>query len=401
MDLTGFAKVLGGAKRLEGSGANRPTNVSRMSGTAVSDSVDGRVLVRLDAQVFSSDDSQYVELVTSDNVREGDSVYVDMVGADGKGKSLMISGAPGSGDRQQGEIEDAATTATRYVTETSDEGIMVHPEDDDTTGWHIGAALELLKAGASVFKVWLDNVATKVRIGPEDSGNVLIDDDSVDIRNGIDENDVPVTLASFAADLIELGKNSISSVISMCNGVGTLSADTNTYGDRFIISTHGPSQVAPQVWMQKADNGSYASDGGRMGMTVERVTQNGSAVASVEMENTPNNGCYVRLSAQALFGSDDDSVGAIKPIGVYQVTMTTPANNGADYSVVLATQSASDVTFYDASYAVLITPEGQPNGFTHISYVVTNKTQTGFTIHSYNDYSQSITQTLNVMVVHY
>lgn len=401
MDITGFAKVLGGAKRLEGSGANRPTNVSRMSGTAVSDSVDGRVLVRLDAQVFSSDDSQYVELTTSDNVREGDSVYVDMVGADGKGKSLMISGAPGSGDRQQGEIEDAATTATRYVTETSDEGIMVHPEDDDTTGWHIGAALELLKAGASVFKVWLDNAVTRVRIGPEDGGNVLIDDDSVDIRNGIDENDVPVTLASFAANLIELGKNSISSVIKMCDGIGMLYADTNPYGDRFIISTHEQSQVSPQVWMQKVDNGDYASDGGRMGMVVERVTQSGSAAASVEMENTPNNGCYVRLSGNLLYGMDQSSSGSIKPVGVYHVTMTTPANNGADYNVSLYTQSSGDVSFFDANYAVIITPEGAPAGFTHISYVVTNKSFSGFTIHSYNDYSSSITQTLNVMVVHY
>lgn len=111
MDITGFAKVLGGAKRLEGSGANRPTNVSRITGTAVSDSEDGKVLVRLDAQVFSGDGSQYVELATSDNVREGDSVYVDMVGADGKGKSLMISGSIGSGDRQQSEIDDAARAA--------------------------------------------------------------------------------------------------------------------------------------------------------------------------------------------------------------------------------------------------------------------------------------------------
>lgn len=111
MDLTSFARVLGGAKRLEGSGANRPTNVSRMTGTAVADSADGKVLVRLDAQVFSGDGSQYVELPTSVNVREGDLVYVDAVGADGKGKTLAVSGAFGGGDRQQGEI-DAATAAT-------------------------------------------------------------------------------------------------------------------------------------------------------------------------------------------------------------------------------------------------------------------------------------------------
>ena len=112
MDLTSFARVLGGAKRLEGSGANRPTNVSRMTGTAVVDSADGKVLVRLDAQVFSGDGSQYVELPTSVNVREGDLVYVDAVGADGKGKTLTVSGAFGGGDRQQEEIDAAASATT-------------------------------------------------------------------------------------------------------------------------------------------------------------------------------------------------------------------------------------------------------------------------------------------------
>lgn len=112
MDLTSFARVLGGAKRLEGSGASRPTNVSRMTGTAVADSADGKVLVRLDAQVFSGDGSQYVELPTSVNVREGDLVYVDAVGADGKGKTLTVSGAFGGGDRQQQEIDAAASATT-------------------------------------------------------------------------------------------------------------------------------------------------------------------------------------------------------------------------------------------------------------------------------------------------
>lgn len=115
MDLTSFARVLGGAKRLEGSGANRPTNVSRMTGTAVADSADGKVLVRLDAQVFSGDGSHYVELPTSVNVREGDLVYVDAVGADGKGKSLTVSGAFGGGDRQQEEIDAAASATTLDV----------------------------------------------------------------------------------------------------------------------------------------------------------------------------------------------------------------------------------------------------------------------------------------------
>lgn len=48
--------------------------------------------------------------------------------------------------------------------------------------------------------------------------NVLIDTDSVDIRNG------DTVLASFGADTIILGQNSDTSTISLCGGAGTISA---------------------------------------------------------------------------------------------------------------------------------------------------------------------------------
>lgn len=48
--------------------------------------------------------------------------------------------------------------------------------------------------------------------------NVLIDSDSVDIRNG------NTTLASFAAKKVTLGQNAVDSVIDLCDGAGTISA---------------------------------------------------------------------------------------------------------------------------------------------------------------------------------
>lgn len=49
--------------------------------------------------------------------------------------------------------------------------------------------------------------------------NVLIDNDSVDIRDG------DTVLASYSANKIELGKNSENSVIEMCGGIGIISAE--------------------------------------------------------------------------------------------------------------------------------------------------------------------------------
>jgi hypothetical protein len=50
--------------------------------------------------------------------------------------------------------------------------------------------------------------------------NVLIDSDSVDIRNG------STTLASFGAKKITLGQNAQDSVIDLCDGAGRISANT-------------------------------------------------------------------------------------------------------------------------------------------------------------------------------
>lgn len=55
--------------------------------------------------------------------------------------------------------------------------------------------------------------------------NVRIDNDSVDIRSGSN------VLATFASDLIELGKNAVTSVIDLCKGVGQIKADKESSSD--------------------------------------------------------------------------------------------------------------------------------------------------------------------------
>ena len=98
--------------------------------------------------------------------------------------------------------------------------------------------------------------------------------------------------------------------------------------------------------------------------------------------------------------TDSGASGRLRPVGIYTTSMTTPANGGADATVLFSSPTGDSYVPTDASYAVTLTPEGAPNGFTNIAYTVTNKSRSGFTIHSYNDYSQPITQTINALVVH-
>lgn len=83
--------------------------------------------------------------------------------------------------------------ATAYITEIDDDGIMVHPEDDNNSGWAISDAIQLFKNGISYIKLWIENNIPKIRIGKEDQGHIILDNDSVDIRN--DDK----VLASFGA----------------------------------------------------------------------------------------------------------------------------------------------------------------------------------------------------------
>ena len=134
-----------------------------------------------------------------------------------------------------GKLEDysnrlaelASTTATAYITDTTDNGIMVHPENDTTSGWSIASAIQLFKSGISYIKLWIENNVAKIRIGREDEGHVLIDNDSVDIKNG--QN----VLASFGSD-VTIGRQNYHSYLKLDN------AATHVYGyDKQEVLTYG------------------------------------------------------------------------------------------------------------------------------------------------------------------
>lgn len=62
-------------------------------------------------------------------------------------------------------------------------------------------------------------------------GNVLIDSDSVDIRNG------STVLASYGASNVYLGKDNKNTVIDLCNGLTKLYAATDSEGEKFNIDS--------------------------------------------------------------------------------------------------------------------------------------------------------------------
>lgn len=101
MDSLETARSLMGAMRMEKSESQSPTKTTTVTGVATSDSADGVVTVNLEGDSVTYDDVQEIEVNTTVRVKEGDSVMISLVGADGTAKTPTVIGIVGGGDRQQ------------------------------------------------------------------------------------------------------------------------------------------------------------------------------------------------------------------------------------------------------------------------------------------------------------
>lgn len=110
-------------------GAMHSANVTTLTGVAKSDSADGIVQVDLGGTTIGEDDAeQAVEMETTCDVREGDTVQIKVAGADGSAKSLMVDGVVGGGDRTDGKIEKI-----KAIIRETDEGIEISKPDSEFT----------------------------------------------------------------------------------------------------------------------------------------------------------------------------------------------------------------------------------------------------------------------------
>lgn len=180
------------------------TTVTRGTGTYVRTDADGTGWVLM----AGADEPTPVNGRALIDAEPGDSVQWEL-----DGTALSVTGnatTPAVGTRQvtrevkpvaertEVAIEDAAQAledaanaagmATKYITDITNSGIWVTPEDAKpvngaaaatTSGWHIADALELFRQGASVFRVWVESAATKVRIGIASLPHVVIDSDGL------------------------------------------------------------------------------------------------------------------------------------------------------------------------------------------------------------------------------
>lgn len=193
------------------------------------------------------------------------------------------------------DAEDAAKVARNYLFTATDGDAWVHAEDagpntqgepmPTTYGWRIGRTFEMVRAGASYMKMWVESNVAKLRLGLDTAGHAIFSPDGMEVftdastsvaefgstarigedgkqrveitDSGVDIYEPGGTLAqrmraagnkmyvagtevaSFAASLVEIGKNSANAVISLCNGKGTIeyNADSSASSSEDYSST--------------------------------------------------------------------------------------------------------------------------------------------------------------------
>lgn len=178
----------------------------------------------------------------------------------------------------QNTANNAAKTATNYL-KGSEDGLVVGNMTDETLG-----------------------------------SNVLIDPDSVNIRDG------NTILAKYSKKKIELGLNSKDSVIELCGGVGTISSKIDKQNNRFLdisadnVSIDGGyditlfnssgSDKGKSVNTQLIINGVHLEDGDEGMFDLSSSIAGGADGVSIHGETTYGKGSYLSINVTGPNKSD-------------------------------------------------------------------------------------------------
>ena len=140
--------------------------------------------------------------------------------------------------------------------------------------------------------------------------NVLIDSDSVDIRDGT------TVAASFSANSINLGRADSSSTVNLCGNAGTISArsydDTNVF-DSLEINSRNIDIVAPNTYMRthsRVNSNGYANSviQATTGNIVSGDSYAGDySLASISSNSTSSNTSHASVSTTAFADHADAS----------------------------------------------------------------------------------------------
>lgn len=201
---------------------------------------------------------------------------------------------------EQYQADEAAKVAGNYIVETATNDVWVHSENHgpnssgvataDTYGWRIGSVFELVRAGLSYFKMWVENSVAKVRVGLESAGHSVFSPDGMEVFM-----DSTTSVARFG-DTVRVGK-SASTNVSILPTRMELDTATATAPVRFSVglSNDGATGIAEVTVVDMLGQGAVIS---------------GTSYYVVHLENQPSSLVSVTV---------DDTVDALQSASVKNV----------------------------------------------------------------------------------
>lgn len=223
---------------------------------ATSDSVDGTVYVDMGGVTISGDDSQSVPIATTVAVKKGDTVRVELLGADGKAKTPTVTGVIGGGDRVQKAVDEAGETAQQASQTAEQAGEKAERAATDATDAKESAdqakqasgdakktadqAKEETKKMKNLIRETADGLALGKSADGETYETAYIELDAsgaykIKTKDGITLMELSGTSLKFNADKIKIGKTG-GSLLSMGNSSNYIDDEHKTAVDAIIES---------------------------------------------------------------------------------------------------------------------------------------------------------------------
>lgn len=217
MDRLDMAKIF--AERQQD--PTETATTTTVTALATSDSADGTVYVDMGGVTISGDDSQSVPIATTVAVKKGDTVRVELLGADGKAKTPTVTGVIGGGDRVQKAVDEAGETA-QQASQTADQ------------------AKEETKKMKNLIRETADGLALGKSADGETYETAYIELDAsgaykIKTKDGITLMELSGTSLKFNADKIKIGKTG-GSLLSMGNSSNYIDDEHKTAVDAIIES---------------------------------------------------------------------------------------------------------------------------------------------------------------------
>jgi hypothetical protein len=308
--------------------ASAPTT-SQVRGVAASDSSDGTVTVVLDATAGGA--SAEMEVPTTGGITEGSEVLV-----------TLLDGAPVE-VTQAGSVDGAAGSATKYITETGNDGIRVHP-DGDTANYSLIDAdgMDVVKGGTNVA-----HFGETARLGAEDGYHTEVTSEGMRVSDGTDDVvriHSEVTQDGVRRGSVDIGKSGDDTLTSVGGSAEDYTEDDYVYRKRSAELVAMASTESDGAWVEAWAEHASTWDEDNTGITLrgkqlDLYGPNGEGYASVSME-----------AAAKAIGAQSGSVGQTTGIaanGYHDFDVTFPTEFATVPNVLLTIYTTSTATTFN------------------------------------------------------